>query len=223
MHHQYNKAARDIWHRFAGDHRTLPGMTLFPMQRHAFAEEPHLLLVGMNPSFAFRARDTMRRHLKWRDAPESVIQQFTEEEAVAREQYRVFYGPQVRFKEAVGAHTLEHLDLLPVRHTSQAEVVHAYWDKHGHPHAITQACFGLFKATLLALAPTVVVVANAEASRQVKKMLPLQPIEPGRRYGWPPMPQTTFFLSGMLSGQRALDEFSRARLEADVRSALHPP
>jgi hypothetical protein len=223
LHHQYNKTARDIWHRFAGDYRTHPGMTLFPMQRHAFAAKPDLLLVGMNPSFAFRARDIMRRHLRWRDAPESVIQQFTEEEAAAREHYRVFYGPQLRFKEAVAAHTLEHLDLLPIRHTSQAEVVHAYWDKQGHPHAITQACFELFKETLLALAPTVVVVANAEASRQVRRILPLQPVKVGRDYGWPAMPHTTFFLSGMLSGQRALDEFSRARLEADVRSVLHPP
>jgi len=42
----------------------------------------------------------------------------------------------------------------------------------------------------------------------------------GRTYRWVELPGVPIFLTSMLSGQRALDVFSRARLAADVRLAL---
>lgn len=223
MHEQYNRRAREIWTKHAEAHKELPGMSLFPMQRPIFELHPDLLFVGMNPSFNIRYRTGRAHHLSWRATiSEQLLAQFAAEEAEARENYKVFFGPLDRFAASVGSKRPEHLDLLPLRHTSQAEVVHEHWDKHGNPNKVIEACFALFTETLLILNPKVVVVANAGASRQVIKLLKLESTARGRFHRWEKLPQTSFFLSGMLSGQRALDEFSKDRLAADVHAMLRP-
>jgi hypothetical protein len=107
-----------------------------------------------------------------------------------------------------------------VRHTSQANVRAAYGDQFKELSAVAKAQFELFRHTLKVIAPKTVVIVNAGASHLAREGLGLTTEDRGRTYLWRELPGVPFFLSGMLSGRRALDVFSRARLAADVRQAL---
>ncbi|MBW8832681.1 MAG: hypothetical protein JF606_25440 [Burkholderiales bacterium] len=50
------------------------------------------------------------------------------------------------------------------------------------------------------------------ASDLAEEGLPLRTPDEGRSYRWTELPDVPIFLSGMLSGQRALDNYSKARL-----------
>ncbi|MEJ1165676.1 hypothetical protein V9K97_18370 [Variovorax sp. CCNWLW186] len=224
MKNWYNSQARDIWTRHAAAHAALPGMSLVPMQRPEFVLEPELLFVGMNPSFASRLKKCpMRYRFVWRPVfTDEELSELEAHEHMSRQNYAVYFRPLERFAHDVGvdAKQVEHLDLLPLRHTSQAEVVSSYWGKAGRAHVVVEECFALFEEALLRLKPQIVVVANAEASRKIRDRLDLATRDGGRSHYWTEMEETTLFLSGMLTGQRALDEFSRARLAAEVRDQV---
>ena len=222
LHDWYNRRAREIWTDHFKKHDALPGMSLFPIQRPKFEDAPDLVMVGMNPSFVTRSRNPDAPHLGWRPFTDGLIEQFIVEEDAARTNYTVFYGRIDKFSEAAGAESPEDLDLLPLRHTNQAEVLVGHWNKQGEPNEFVQECLLHFKEALRRMDPKVVVVANAAASRLVVRLLSLERRARGRFYSSLDMPRTTFFLSGMLSGQRALDEFSMDRLAADVRAVLRP-
>lgn len=221
MHDWYNEEARRIWSEHAEAGRSLPGMKLFPIQRPQFTPDADLVFVGMNPSFARESRRELHRRYAWNaNAGAARIAALVEEEREARERYKIFYGRLAAFAEQAGAERVEYLDLLPVRHTSQAEVVAAFWNKNGEASEVCKACLQLFELTLQKLRPKTVVVANAEASRRVRQLLALSSEDGGRTHRWAALPATAFFLSGMLTGQRALDEFSFIRLLGDVRESL---
>jgi hypothetical protein len=109
-----------------------------------------------------------------------------------------------------------------MRHTEQKDVVKAYGDSFAKlkrkPFMLEQ--FDLFKFTMKAMRPSVVLVANAKASDIAYEGLKLTSPDRERSYRWSEMPDVPIFLSGMLSGQRALDTYSRARLALDVEAAL---
>jgi hypothetical protein len=163
---------------------------------------------------------------KWhKHASHQHLAHLVELEKEAQKNYKVYFGAIKNFASDSKAENFEHLDLLPVRHTSQTEVVESFWGRQGDPLEITKECLEIFKETLLRINPKTIVVANAGAANKIIKLLDLQHQDNKRSYRWASgtsMSQTPFFLSGMLSGQRALDNFSKDRLIADVRSALHP-
>lgn len=224
MPNQYNNIVINIWENLSEANKSLPGMHLFPMQRPDFIVNPDILFVGMNPSFSktLQKNDVAAQYL-WQANPDRAqIDNLIALENEAHEDYLIYFGALRRFAQSANANSFEHLDLLPIRHTNQKEVFARHWDSNREPNEIVKQSIDLFKSTVIELSPKTIVVANAGAARIIIKALQLDSYDEKRKYRWNELKETPFFLSSMLSGQRALDEFSRDRLVADVRRALHP-
>jgi hypothetical protein len=77
-----------------------------------------------------------------------------------------FFKPLRDFAAATGARTHAHIDMFLMRHTAQKDVMKAYGDSFQKlkrkPFMLEQ--FELFKGTMKAMRPKVVLVANAGAS-----------------------------------------------------------
>ncbi len=199
-----------------------------------------LLMLGMNPSFG-RWLDTAVEELfsadrlgelgaeqlyAWRDDyTDRDIARVKAVEAYAFTAYRSFFGPLRDFAMNVGCgHDYRHLDLFQVRKTDQSAFLSTVGKPTGkgnfQPEPFGRAQIELTRQTLLTLKPAVVVIANAAASRIATQHFPLCPIANVRtQFTMCGLPETRFFLSGMLSGG-ALDEYSRHRLEDEVRRYL---
>ncbi len=183
-----------------------------------------ILFVGMNPSFSPKA--ALRRDLfTWQPTLEGEelarrVDDVIRFEAQARTFYAPYFRPLKQFAAEAGAETHVHIDMFLMRHTTQKDVHEAYGDTFAKLNSFAREQFELFRHTLQAIAPRTVVIANAGASHIALDGLPLTTADRGRTYEWAGMPNVPVFLCGMISGQRALDVFSRARLAADVRAAI---
>jgi hypothetical protein len=230
---KYNQRAMDIWDTFGAKQSRMP--ILLP----ELNENPELLIVGMNPSFNTEWVDSeltneMKTRLAggpwtadslfgWDKNSHSRMRQVIEFEAFAKKAYVSYFGPVEKFASAVGcAGKWEHLDLFLMRETSQKaalEMVLAKTRPIRKLNDFGRAQLELFTKTLIDIQPKVVVVANAAAAALAKQML-----GPGHEVGEPAalefdaMPNTRFFFSGMLSGQRCMDNFSLERLVYQVRA-----
>jgi hypothetical protein len=225
MPNQYNAIVLEIWENNSEAQKSLPGMDLFPMQREDFIINPDILFVGMNPSFSKSLQNSqIVDTYNWRsNASQTHIDNLIQLEAEARESYLIYFGALRRFADSARAESFEHLDLLPIRHTNQKEIISEHWDASGEPNEIVNQCIDLFKKTILAISPKIIIVANAGAARKIIKALQLEHYDNKRKYRWNDLKHVPFFLSGMLSGQRTLDDFSKDRLIADVHAVLYPP
>ncbi|CAM5796920.1 hypothetical protein [Rhizobacter fulvus] len=235
LHEVCNAQAIAIWKAHADQHRTLPGMHLMPMVRGAFRIAPQLLIVGMNPSMVhdeepddssgLTAAKPGRRvpdELRWESTRDDAALKANVASLVAQEEkapleYPRYYKPLQDFAKEVGAEP-EYLDMFLMRHTRQSEVLSKHWKAEVFAPPAREL-FDLFKQALKAISPRVVLIANAGASNIARKLLPLT-TQDKLVYRWDQMPNARFILSGMLSGQRALDTFSRERLAHDVKAAL---
>jgi hypothetical protein len=216
-----------------------PGAALMPLLLEDYRVEADLLFVGMNPSFSPDDVERILHREFPEDRPEvsaffawdmgcdsqrldSRVDQIVRFEAKARVVYDKFFKPLGDFAAATGARTHAHIDMFLMRHTEQKDVVKAYGDSFAKlkrkPFMLEQ--FDLFKFTMKAMRPSVVLVANAKASDIAYEGLKLTSPDRERSYRWSEMPDVPIFLSGMLSGQRAVDTYSRARLALDVEAAL---
>jgi len=211
-------------------------MALMPLLLDDYHIGTDILFVGMNPSFS---QGAVRRI--WAKAEHGIVegvnpfewdaeldddmlmrrvQDILQFEKTARAEYAPYFRPLQDFAGEAGARSHGHIDMFVVRHTTQADVHAAYGKRFAELIPIATAQFQLFQHTLKAMAPKTVVIVNAGASHLAREGLGLKTEDRGRTYFWEELPGTPFFLSGMLSGQRALDVFSRDRLTADVRQAL---
>lgn len=224
MPNQYNNIVINIWENLSEANKSLPGMHLFPMQRPDFIVNPDILFVGMNPSFSktLQENDVAAQYLWQANADRAQIDNLIALENEAHEDYLTYFGALRRFAQSANANNFEHLDLLPIRHTNQKEVLAKHWNSNGEPNEIVKQSIDLFKSTVIEISPKTIVVANAGAARIIIRALQLDSYDEKRKYRWNELEETPFFLSSMLSGQRALDEFSKDRLIADVRRALYP-
>lgn len=232
------RTALQIWRDHAEQHAGKPGASLMPLLLGDYQVGADLLIVGMNPSFS---EDPVEGILRKSGVPESDVSSFFawdptldmeamqdrvaklgQFEAVARAEYKRYFGPLDDFARNIGAAPPAHIDMFLMRHTSQKDFQNAYGKTFDElklvPFALKQ--FELFSFTLKAMLPKVVVIANAAASDVAVKGLPLTHWKDGRSYRWNELPDVPFFLSGMLSGQRALDRYSRNRLALDVKAAM---
>lgn len=234
LHLRCNEWALAIWRTHAEEHRAASGMHLLPMVRGRFEIGTDLLFVGMNPSVsadatmvagALKSPDSEEtRQLLWHPGQDDAtlatrVRDLIALESKARTSYMPFYGPLQEFADNVGAENWDHLDMFLMRHTSQRDVLSTHRHKTGF-HEPAAEMLELFKSTLKEIGPRLVVIANAGAANIAIDYLPLKPDEEERVYSWADLPGVPFYLSSMLSGQRALDNFSKRRLEAEVRTAL---
>jgi hypothetical protein len=207
------------------------------MLREHYTVNADVLFVGLNPSFSEDgikkmasamkvSADEMMAILRWPAAPRNIESQqlarAAASETSAKELYVKYFKPLADFCHTVNAVSHCHLDVLLLRHTSQKSIIASYGEYYPQMRNVPfiEEQIRLFEWALKAMSPRVVVVANAKASDVVIEALPLETNDDGRSYRWSQLPGVPFFLSGMLSGQRALDKHSRRRLEIDVADAL---
>lgn len=231
------RSAIQIWRQHSGNHAGGPGAALMPLLLEKYSVGADLLFVGMNPSFSQLAVERILRDsvpnspdvnafFAWDqaldgEALERRVAEVVRFEAQARVDHKLYFGPLDDFARRAGAQTPHaHIDLFLIRHTSQKEVREAYGAAFGKLCPFAQEQFELFRYTLEAMAPKVVVVANAGASDLALEGLGLTSPDDGRSYRWTKLPKVPIFLCGMLSGRRALDNHSKTRLALDVRAAL---
>ncbi len=230
------REALRIWREYAHQHPKAPGMGLMPLLLDNYQVGADIVFVGMNPSFAQGAVQRI-----WADAESGIVEgvnpfvwdtELDEDmltrrvedilrfEKIARAEYAPYFRPLQEFAREAGASSHGHIDMFLVRHTTQSDVRAAYGERFDELTPLAKEQFELFRHTLKSVAPKTVVIVNAGASHLAQEGLGLRTANRGRTYLWRELPDVPFFLSGMLSGQRALDIYSRARLIADVRQAL---
>ncbi len=231
---RFNNQALQLWTQFSPVPTLAPA--LYPLNH--FQEKLKLLILGMNPAFSvnwIQNRITADQIL----GPEN--SQLTAEavygwhpdqgplhqnhlltiESHAFENYGVFFNPQREFADKIGcADSFSHMDLFHVRQTQQNEFLNAV-NAQGGLTDWGQAQINLTKATICDIRPAVVVIANATAARMAVEFLGLEfANDLNTQCSMRELPGTRFFLAGMLSGVRAMDRYSRARLEGEVRTYL---
>lgn len=233
---RYHQALREVWRACESSASALPGMGQMPYYgQRPKCEHLRLLFIGLNPSFRESVLSKhwkacygaggppyQAKNLQWLasrtdaqlDALEPVLEQL---DHYSRAHYRPYYGVLGDIANELGASTCWHaLDVFPMRVTAQADLVQALPKGAPLPGTAGQL-FDAFGSLLIWMRPQLVLVVNAFASRLLVAQLPLSRTGEGSRYAWSQLPKTTFLLSGMLSGGRALDEFSRERLVAEAR------
>ena len=234
--------AIEIWRKQSVEDAPLPGAALMPLLLPImnYVVGTDLLFVGMNPSFSLPTVEKIMKvavptctdvntFFKWNpDLPGDLLERRVAElvcfEMTARDVYKTYYGQFKVFAERVGAdsNAFAHIDMFLMRHTSQKEVLtgKGYGATFGKLIPFAQEQFELFRFTLKSMSPKVVVMTNAGASGLALEGLGLTSSDDGRSYRWAELPEVPIFLSGMISGQRALDTYSKTRLVLDVRAAL---
>lgn len=224
----FNAQVLEIWREHVKEPALMPAQ--YPPGH--FKQNLKLLMLGMNPAFSESSIQNRMTGLGidigandvfgWSPSTQPRhVHHLLKVEKHAFEHYLRFFGPLMRFAERVGcANSYSHLDLFHWRQTEQNEFLQVV----GLPGALNE--FGLrqvalTRETIMALRPKVVVIANATAAKRAVEYLPLTYVtNSGTQCILPGLPDTRFFLAGMLSGGRAMDTFSCIRLEDEVRRYL---
>lgn len=224
----FNNQVLEIWRKHVTDPALMPAH--YPPGH--FGQDLKLLMLGMNPAFSegpiqnrmnelgieLKANDVFGWSLHREPHHDDPL---FEVETHAFQHYLPFFGPLMQFANNVScANSYSHMDLFHWRQTDQNEFLQVV----GLPAALNdfgRAQVALTRETIVALRPKVVVIANATAARHAVQYLPLSYLPDSRtQCNLPGLRETRFFLAGMLSGGRAMDTFSRIRLEDEVRRYL---
>lgn len=228
---EINATLRDLWFNcFSTNKWPTEFPRLWPMQYPRMPRNA-VLFVGLNPSdaesaeeFRLSAPDELRsvQHV------ERVVQR---ERAFiyggdGRDQY-AYYRPFARLAAPVG--DWAYLDLLPVRHRSQKQVKQFLRLDKTDWHPLAHEWLRASAQLLTDLRPVAIVVVNALAADLLLRWFERQhrPAEFDKlecvyrfRLGEREIPA---FMAGMLTGQRALDRYSRERLAWHIRRHFKKP
>lgn len=238
------KAAFDRYHDLVlsvwADHApsALHGMHRMPYLGQAPAaawKDKDLVILGLNPSARVEMlaehwtavhRADLGSELEWDPSRSAEHLNALRTKVIALDQYSranypPYYGPLEIFAASVQASDCWlALDVFPMRASVQRALEpQVPWNEE--LPAPAKRLFDGLVDLLAAIRPKVVLVANAHASRLLRRNLSLERQGDLARYETARLPFTTFILSRMFTGRRAaLDEFSRERLAVDVRAAL---
>lgn len=240
----FNRRVLKIWTDFQNEVQIWADFNEKPSLMPAYYPAQHfhygmkLLMLGMNPAFnAHRLRRRINNLNKNNNAninaaPEEVYRWHPETgphyeehlltvEKDAFENYLPFFGPQKKFAKQVGcSDSYSHMDLFHIRQTNQADFVENFVNAEQY-NVFRNAQVELTRQTIRAIRPKIVVIANAGASRLAMDLLELEYVDNLlTQCTLPGLPKTRIFLAGMISGGRAMDEYSRIRLETQVKSYL---
>jgi len=220
---EHNLALRGSFARAMADGTWPKGLKrLWPIQYPELAKQS-VVFVGINPSEGTvvpRVRDP--RQLKDPRLAASVAlrdrESFGLEVGIPCHRY-------FRLLDELSPPGWAHVDLFPVRERKQ-ERLRAILSLGGDLHPIAKEWLALTMSFLIALKPRLVVVVNALAARLVehhaRAAWSLQFVEDGGWYAGtlPGVGVVPFLFSGMVTGQRALDRYSRDRLRWHISRAL---
>jgi len=192
-----------------------------------------IIFVGMNPSFSSRGWKSLLQRAARPDVdPTSFFQwpspeDFDEKlahklEALAREHYP-FFAPHKALAAALSL-PWEHIDLFAYRETDQskAKTLVVANELQVSLTDFGEKQFKLFEEVLSLAQPKAVVVVNALASQIYRARRTVKFDTAAGLYSDQASTERSFpvFFSGMLTGARALDRFSKDRLFWQVANAL---
>lgn len=219
---KYNDDVCKIWDslfKSAISQQEVADVKLLPPALCVPQATPDVCVVGMNPSHS-------TRYLGGRNAAElsamveldsRTTDRLIETEIEAQQKHPYFLAIR-RFLSTIDGNLKTcFCDLYPIRHTSQVQVTR-FLDSPTSKDLTTQlnqAITNLFLET----DSKMVVICNAEASRRFRKLMDAHLVRKSCKasdvlknlHGAIPV-----LYSSMLSGQRAMDEFSRERLKNDI-------
>lgn len=191
---------------------------LWPLEYQTGISTPTLVFVGMNPAYA--KREPREKPITNTDVlldPKGRTELCEDTRSPSSPYFRPFDW----FVEKTSLPGWTHLDIFAVRHTDQSAVKRALGlDGQWTDFAIRQ--FMIFKGLLEQIDPPVIVVPNAFASRILSNALEAGEMSPEHGCHFLKLNgrQIPAFLSGMLTGQRAMDVYSRDRLIYQARKMI---
>ena len=188
---------------------------------HVNQVESPIWFFGMNPSLPKPTNDFISQTSYIND---NLIDELKNEQVRMHENHPYFEAAIKFFKKDVGIQELEipvFHDLYPVRHTKQKEFVQ--FIKHKENKEFREKLDEATKNLIDGIMPDIIVIANAKASELMQKIFfgesEAEKIklkgETKRTYRLNGK-KTDMFFSSMLSGQRALDTYSRSRLAREI-------
>jgi len=209
--------------------RYLNGLMPFFLDLDAI-EKHAVTFIGLNPSFSesgfekgLRGSDhdgiDIRSFYSYPQSKGFDLEQALGIERTMRMNYPYFKPFRDLLKDT--GHAMAHLDLFFVRETSQEVVKKVIIEKSGKLTSFGQSQMNILTAVLDEIEPKAIVVVNALASQIYKQEKGLRFDEDhGCYFTQVSGRNVPTFLSSMLSGQRALDIFSRERLGWHLRKVI---
>jgi len=202
------------------EHLPVPFLYSGKLRRNA------LLFVGLNPSFLPDLYNPIWGHIEpktfagWSNCIEiDKVQQAIERENVKRRKYRRYFGVFQDISKKVGA-VWEHIDLFFYRKLKQDDFKRQIYENDSLTEFVL-CQLRLSKELIHELQPRIIVVANKLASDIFCEEWKLKTDEErGYDLAFVSGKNTPVFLGSMLSGQRALDIYSRKRLIWHIKKAI---
>ena len=186
---------------------------------HVKQDESPIWFFGMNPSLL----DSTNEYISRTTPPDKhLFKKLEEEQKYMHTEIQYFQRATDFFEEEVKIPELRKPifhDLYPVRHTNQKEFVKFLEDNDDFCNSLDKATKNLIDGIM----PDIIVIANAKASELMQKIFfgdsEAEKIklngETKRTYKLNGK-KTDMIFSSMLSGQRALDTYSRSRLAREI-------
>jgi len=220
---KYNNSIRDLWktefeNAINSSKNSKVEFNQFCF--HANQDESPIWFIGMNPSLPKPTKEIISQTSY---LTKNLIDELKDEQERIHIDHPYFKAAIKFFVHDVGILELEKPifhDLYPVRHTQQKEFVQFLADNDDFCEKLNKAT----KELIDGIMPDIIVIANAKASEFMQKIFF------GRSDTNAPEfegitkltyelhgKKTDMIFSSMLSGQRALDTFSRSRLARDIR------
>ncbi len=223
---EFNNKAFRIWNAYSDSvkHDRVP-LTYPPLIKNA------LLFVGLNPSFSLKAYASFLKGTKfvnfdpvsffdWENRKNFDFEIAREIEEYSKSNYS-YFSKFRRIAEDIGI-PWEHIDLFLIRETNQKRVLQFIYEKPGRLNNFAQEQILLAEEITAKIQPQIIVVANALASKIVFEAFGLKfNSRLGCHIYESEQRQIPVFLTSMLTGQRALDNFSFLRLQWHVREVLN--
>ena len=216
---KYNNSIRDLWKpefENALESTENTNVKFMNFCFHVNQGESPVWFFGMNPSLPISPKEIISQDS---DLTENLIGKLIEEQKNMHDEYQYFKKAKDFFKDDVGINELLNPifhDLYPIRHTKQNEFERFIKDKSLGP--LRESLDKATKHLIDKIMPDIIVIANAGASRLIKEIFfegidsnstTLTYEQNGKK--------TDMIFSSMLSGQRALDTYSRSRLAREIR------
>lgn len=227
----FNKDVDDLWSRYA-DHAKLAPTVLGPLNKNA------VLFVGMNPSFSRRGfemvfkksnRETKYQHIlkdlhgfylheEITDAKKKIM---IEIEGLSKE-FHPYFNPMKDIAKELDQ-AVEHIDLIYLRDTNQKALEDLFDNKAEAIRDFLNKQIEISMKLIADLEPRMIIVCNAFASKKMKvkwdKRLEFDGVL--GTYSLQLKGQNVpVFLSGMLTGQRAMDTESWLRMKWHIKKVL---
>jgi hypothetical protein len=219
---EYNDAIKRLW-KPVFENITIPtkktNVEFKQFCFHVNQDESPIWFFGMNPSLL----DSTNEFISQTTPPDKhLIAELEKEQKKMHKEIQYFKRATVFFEEEVIIPELRKPifhDLYPVRHTNQKEFVKFLKDNPGFCKELDKATKDLIDGIM----PEIIVIANAKASELMQKIFfGESEAEKIKLKGKTKCPykfngkKTDMIFSSMLSGQRALDTYSRSRLAKEI-------